>query len=148
MHQVSSSWTVILKFFLPVSWISIFASFALGAFLSDEVYLAGIPIQRFRIATLMFLLTGIAALYWMVMRLKRVDMDPQFFYVSNYRKTYRYSYNNVKRMVEKDWWLFRTVHLYFRKPGSFGKKICFVASNYRLNTFLKNHPEVSKALLE
>ena len=148
MQQVSSSWTVILKFFVPTIWISMFATFALGAFLSEESMLMGMPIARFRIGTLIFLAVGIVLLYWMVMRLKRVEMDHQHLYITNYRKRLRYSFDSIEKITEKDWGLFKTVLIHLKSTGQFGKKISFVASKQKFNRFLREHPQVAQRFME
>ena len=148
MQQISSSWTVILKFFLPVVWITFFATFAMGALLSEEPQLGGIPIMQFRIGTLIFLFTGVAFLYWAVMGLKRVELDEQFIYVTNYRKNYKYPYHNIEKMVEKDWGIFKTIHIHLKVAGHFGKKITFIASKNKMHQFLKSHPQVTELLMK
>jgi hypothetical protein len=80
------------------------------------------------------------------MRIKRVEMDEHFFYVTNYFKNVRYPFHQIEKIVEKDYLVFRTVHIYLKETGSFGKKITFVASRDRFNLFLKEHPEVVKEL--
>ncbi|MEL6926440.1 MAG: hypothetical protein AAFO94_20520, partial [Bacteroidota bacterium] len=147
MRVVSSSMTVVLKFFLPSIWITLFSTLTIAAFISKESMLAGMPASTFRIWITVFLLLGIALLYWAVMSLKRVEMDGQYFYTTNYRQRLRYTYESIERIIERDWLLFKTVHIFLKEPGRFGKKISFVASGKRFNKFLQEHPQVAQRLL-
>ena len=148
MQQISSSWTVILKYFLPAVWITFFATFTMGAFFSEEPQLGGIPIMQFRIGALAFLCVGIAFLYWAVMGLKRVELDDKFVYVTNYRKNYRYPYHNIEKIEEKDWGIFKTIHIHLKVAGHFGKKITFIASKSKMHKFFKAHPQLTELLMK
>jgi len=147
MKVVSSSWTVVLKFFLPSIWITMFSTLTIAAMISDEPILAGMAINVFRIWIVLFLVLGVALLYWAVIRLKRVELDEKYLYVSNYRQNLRYSFDSIEKITERDWLFFKTVHIQLKEAGRFGKKISFVASRKRLDLFLKRHPQVASQLL-
>ncbi len=148
MQRVSTSATILLKFFIPTFWMVFFGALAIALLISDQGLYGRISVNALRIGIIVFFLLGVAALYWSVMRLKRVEMDDQFVYVTNYFKTFRYPYHNVEKMTESDYLFFRSIHIHLKKAGQFGKKITFVVSQKLLNDFLKNHPEVAKQLSE
>ncbi len=142
MQQVSTSLTLFLKIFLPVFWIVFFSSFTFAVWKLDVGTFGGISIGSFRIGMLIFLLLGIAFLYWSVMRIKRVEMDDQFVYVTNYFKNFKYPWHNISNVEERDFIIFRTIHLKLKEPGFFGKKITFIASRRKFNAFIKENPEL------
>ncbi len=81
------------------------------------------------------------------MRLKRVELDGEFVYVTNYFKTFRYPYSNVERMDESDYLFFRSMHIHLKEGGNFGKRITFVVSQKLMDDFLKGHPDVARHFL-
>jgi len=142
MQQVSTSLTLFLKIFFPVFWIVFFAAFTFAVWDLDRGSFGGIPIGSFRIGVSIFLLIGIALLYWSVMRLKRVEMDDKYVYVTNYFKNFKYPWHNISKLEERDFIVFRTIHLRLKEPGEFGKRITFVASRRKFNAFIKENPEL------
>ncbi len=147
MERVSSSATLLLKFFIPTFWIVFFGSFTAALFLSGIGMNSRIPAGTLKIGAVLFFLLGLAFLYWSVMRLKRVELDGEFVYVTNYFKTFRYPYPNVEKMEESDYLFFRSMHIYFKESGTFGKRITFVVSQKLMDDFLKGHPNVAKHFL-
>ncbi len=148
MQRVSTSATILLKFFIPTFWMVFFGSMSMVLLLSDQDFYGRISVSSVRIGVVCFFLFGVAALYWSVMRLKRVEMDPEFVYVTNYFKTFRYPYHNIEKITESDYLFFRSIHIHLKEVGSFGKKFTFVVSQKLFNDFLTQHPEVAKQLME
>ncbi|MEL6636012.1 MAG: hypothetical protein AAFW73_08780 [Bacteroidota bacterium] len=148
MQRVSTSATILLKFFLPTFWMVFFGSIAGALLLSEQDFYGRISIFSIRIGMIGFFLFGVAVLYWSVMRLKRVEMDPHFVYVTNYFKTYRYPYHNIEKMTESDYLFFRSIHIHLKEAGNFGRKITFVVSQKLFKDFLSEHPEIAQQLIE
>ncbi len=147
MQHVSSSLTLLLKYGITTGYIVFFGAMTTAFWFVDGInVVAGLPIGIFRIGFTIFFILMILFLYWAVMRLKRVEMDEHFFYVTNYYKNVRYPYHQIEKVKEKDYYLFRSVHIYLKQAATFGKKISFIASRDRFNEFLKEHPEVIKQL--
>lgn len=144
MQQVSTSLTIFLKFFVPVFWTIFFFGFTLAVWLLDSGTFAGMPIQTFRYGILVFLLLGVVVFYFTVLQLKRVEMDQTHIFVTNYFKNFKYPWSNIENIEERDFIVFRTIHLVLKEPGTFGKKITFVASRRKFNTFIKENPHLFK----
>lgn len=142
MQQVSTSLTLFLKIFLPVFWTTIFFTFTMAVWFLTTSHFAGIPIQTFRYGMLFFLLMGLAFFYFTVFQLKRVEMDQDHIFVTNYFKNFKYPWSNVKDIEERDFIIFRTIHIVLKEPGTFGKKISFVASRRKFNAFIKENPHL------
>jgi len=147
MYRVSTNATLFFKFFVPVIWIVFFGAFTITALSLRYNYVASIPAATFRIGVVVFYLGGIAFLYWAFLRLKRVEMDAHFVYVTNYFKTFRYPYHNIDRMAYNDYLIGRSATLILREPGQFGSKITFVPSRSNLRQFLDEHPKIKQHLL-
>jgi hypothetical protein len=148
MQNVSSSFTVILKFALPTCWIVFFGAMTVALWFVDIVPIAGMETGTFRIVMSIFFLIGVLILYWAVMGLKRVEMDDQFIYVTNYFKNIRYPYHQIEKINEKDYYFFRTFHLILKQSGYFGKKITFIPGRINFDQFLSEHPDVVEQLKE
>ena len=147
--SVSSGWTLFLKLILPIIWTAFFGTFVgVILFSEDGAYLiAGGMITPMiaRIIALTFLLAGISLFYWLFMRLKRVDVDNDFMYVTNYFKARRYPYHNIEKMVENQYLMFLPVTVYFKEAGTFGKKITFLSSK-EFRDFLGNRPDIAQLI--
>lgn len=146
MQNVSSSVSVILKFALPTCWIVFFGAITIALWLVDSGPVAGMESGVFRIVMSIFFVFGVGILYWAVMGIKRVEMDNHFFYVTNYFKNIRYPYHQIEKVVEKDYYFFRTIHIILKQPGQFGKKITFIPGRINFDQFLAEHPEVVEQL--
>lgn len=144
MHRISSNLTLMLKIFIPTLWISFFGVFTVAFLLSNvEQYAA---FAYYKVGLLVFFLVFTALFYFTVMQLKRVELGKEHVYVSNYLKTYRYPYDSVEKMTEKDMGLFTLVRIHLKAAGKFGKKMSFLLDESMLRDFLEKNPEMSVEL--
>ena len=103
MQHVSSSLTLLIEFGIPTAWIVFFGSLTIAMWLTDDIQVvAGMPAGTFRLLLTSFYVTGVLVIYWAMMRLKRVEMDDHFFYVTNYFKHVRYPYHQIEKVIEKE----------------------------------------------
>src|SRR5690554_583171 len=123
--RISSSLTLFFRIFVPVFWVVFFGAFTIGLLVTSNLPVV-LDNLYFRIGLVLFYLTGLAFLYFTVLRLKRVEIDPDFVYVTNYLKTYRYPFHNIESIREINLFLFHVATIRFREKGSFGKKIHFL----------------------
>ena len=146
MQRVSTNLTLVYKFFIPIFWIVLFGSITAVVFLSPSPAYGRIPGNQFRIGMMIFFLSGVLVLGLTFMRLKRVEMDDHFVYVTNYFKHYRYPYHNIENLHEISFFFFKIVTISLKEPGSFGEKMTFVASNRLYLGFWKNRRELYDTL--
>lgn len=147
MQRISTNLTLFLKLFIPVFWIVFFGSVTAAAMLYQFEYVGDIPARTFRLLTAAFYLSGLLLLAFTLMRLKRVEVDEEFFYVTNYFKTARYPFHNIEKVEVSHFFFFRTATIYFRKPGIFGRRATFVPTGYRFREFWETHPDLRERLL-
>ena len=140
--HVSTSATLFLKLVFPLLWTVFFGTLLLGSIFSDFDYFGPFPATYFKIGLAIFFFSGVLLLYWMLFRIKRVDMSKEGIFVTNYFKGYRYSYDSLKKIKERDYGLFLVVDLLLKEPGSFGEKMTFVASRSRYKAYINNNPEL------
>lgn len=136
MQRLSSNLTLVYKFFIPTFYITLF-----GAVTVTVLFLNVVPIVT-KIIILTLYLASVGLLAITLLRLKRVELNEDSVYVTNYFRHFRYPYHNIEKIVEKDYKLFRTATIHFVKPGTFGKKATFVPSGSLYNIFWKEHPEL------
>ncbi len=144
MIHVSSNITLLLRLLIATFWMVFFGLFTLAVLLRPEDYFGNIPAFVFKIGVLLFYLGGLALLYFTLLKLKRIEMDEQHIYATNYFKHRRYPWSNVEKIRERDFGLFSVYVIHLIKPGIFGRKLPFIASRKRLRFFLKNHPEFGR----
>lgn len=148
MKRVSTNFTLLLKIFLPIFWSVFFGAFTIALWLEDHVVTGSLPIEQLRIGMTVFFLIGVLLFYFTVAQLKRVEMDEEYVYATNYFKTARYPWRDVEKIEEKDYLVLSTAHVYLKEKGSLGKKITFIPSQYRFQGFLNNHPNVVESLIK
>lgn len=148
MKRVSTNLTLFYKFFIPIFWIVFFGSTTLAVLLLEYETVGDIPASTFKIGTVLFFITGAVFLYWAFLKLKRVEMDEQFIYITNYFKAARYPYHQVEKIVVSAFPIFHPVSIHFKVKGVFGKKITFVPSRQKFAFILKKYPHLFEELME
>lgn len=147
MQRVSTSLTLFFKFFIPVFWIALVGALTTAALTVSYSYIGSIPAGTFRIGIVLFFLTGVLMFGFTLMRLKRVEMDEHYIYVTNYFKAARYPYHNIDRIEERKFLFFKIISIYFKTPGIFGKSAFFLASLKLYSIFWNAHPELYEELV-
>jgi hypothetical protein len=148
MVHVSSNLTLVFRIFIPTFWLAFFGLFTIAVFVLDTSYFGNIPAFLFRVGTVAFYIIGSFLIYFSLLKLKRVEMDEWFVFATNYFKTYKYPWHNVERLEERDLIIFQLVTVHLKEPGSFGKRLLFLASRKRFRLFLETHPAITKELLK
>ncbi len=146
MQRVSSNLTLFLKLFLPTVWIVFFTTFGTMLFIIDEYKLPFLTSPYFKYPYILFFVLFLTLLYFTFIQLKRVEMDGQFYYVSNYMKTFRLVYDDIEKVDKMKLGPLMWVTYKLKAKGSFGKKITFLANNQLYNMFMNDHPEIAKLL--
>lgn len=142
MKRLSSNLTLVFKIFIPLVYMVFFGSFLIGSLLVsvNDAPLIGSNIFRLAFAGIFILFLGL--MYLSVGRLKRVDGDETGLYISNYIKTYKYSWDDIKEVKVQHYGLFRTMKVHFKAKSSFGNKITFLAAPELIKEFILNHPSI------
>lgn len=144
---VSSKWTLFLSRFFPLIWtifmgglVIFFVFFAEWEGLQEPFT----PLLA-KVLLLGFYLSSLALFYLLFLRLKFVALDKEYVYVSNFLKTYRYTYDSIERIEESQVLFTKRLHFYFPQKTAFGKQITFIPSRY-WSYYLEKHPEVTAQL--
>lgn len=140
-YRVSSNLTMMLRLILPILWTVFFGSFAIAFFIADPADTPVLYNPIFKWGYLLCFFLFLLFLKVTFMRLLRVEFDEEYVYVSNYFKTYRYSFSDISDIKEDDWLLFKLIRIKLKEKAKFGKTIPFIAAKTRLNIYMKEHPE-------
>jgi hypothetical protein len=141
MFQISSSTTLFFKIFLPCIWLAFFGTFLMGVLLLDDSYIGGFPIVFFRLGLGGFLLLGFFFFYFTVFKLKRIDINHEFVFISSYFTNVKYPIIDIDKIKVSDYGLFNLGKMTLKGKGIFGDSIPFLVSQRSLKKFITENPE-------
>lgn len=148
MRRLSSNLTIILKLFIPITYIVFFGSLLIGSLFVtvNDSPVVGNSMFKIVYSIVFFLFVGI--IYLTVYKLKRVDADQNYIYINNYVKTYRYPWSDIDQIITKNYGLFRIMQVKLAAKGSLGKKIVFLPSMQLVKSFFKENPALFEKIDE
>ncbi len=147
MFQVSSNLTLALRIFLPVLLGVFFGAFTLFFWVADQAFYQNMPGGTVRLLVTGLYVGMLLAFALTVWRLRRVEMGPQWVYVTDYFRQARYPWTNIAGLRERRLGRFSLVSVEFHERGSFGPKAFFMASTSRWQSFKDEQGERIAALL-
>ncbi|MEL6720591.1 MAG: hypothetical protein AAFP82_17935 [Bacteroidota bacterium] len=143
MTRLSSNWTLFYKFFLPTFWIVLLGACIIATWAMKITLFPGVsPFIFGSILTAIYILV-VLLLYIFTMRLKRVEIDENYVYITNYFKNYRYPHQDIDFIENPDRPFFSVSTLQLKAAGSLGSKIKYLAVRGWLQDFLRKHPEIN-----
>jgi hypothetical protein len=80
------------------------------------------------ILLLIWLITA-PIVYFMYGRIKKVEADASFLYISDFRHAVQVPQTQVADIIEKKWFNYHPVWIRFKEPTPFGKEIVFIPYN-------------------
>lgn len=140
MTRLSSNWTLFHKFFIPTFWIVFLGACVTTTWIMEVTIIPGLPPSIFRILLTIIYVAGLLVMYLFTIRLKRVEIDQEYIYVTNYFKHYRYPHIDIDHIAESKIPLFATSTIHLKSAGTLGKEIKYLAVKGWLQDFLKAHP--------
>lgn len=143
-RTLSSGVTFWMKVVFPLLWIGGFTVGTIASFLEmfrDRV--GEPPPPAIGLILLLVTILGAAFLYWWCMRLKRVRLDEEALYVSNYLREIRVPLHQVEDVSENRWINLHPVFIEFRGETGFGPRIVFMPK-IRWFSFFRSHPAVAE----
>lgn len=141
MIRVSSNFTLFFKLFIPVVWIVFFTLFTGALFLASEQQLPFLTSPAFKFPFLFGYLLFFALLRYTVMPLKRLEMGPEYYVVSNYFKTYKLAYEDIDAVRIYPLGRLQIMIFELKGAGSLGRKLTFLGSRQLFEIFCTQYPE-------
>lgn len=128
MYRLSSNHTLFWKIFLPVFYVTFFGMLVMASYLSDEgdLPLLTAPISKLILTSCYVLFVGL--MWFTIVDLKRVEADDNYYYVTNYFKTYRYHKEDVIEIKSLDFGIFKWNTLVMKETTRFGRRISFIGN--------------------
>ena len=126
MRTLSSGQTVLLKFLFPVFWIGGFGLGTIALWLAPSHARGGPSPVETKWVFLAAWILGTAFILWISVGLKRVRLDGDTLYISNYMREIGVPLGLVELVSENRWINVRPVTIQFRQPTEFGDKITFI----------------------
>ncbi|MBN1532005.1 MAG: hypothetical protein JXA20_05025 [Spirochaetes bacterium] len=135
-RTVSSLFTFFYKLVLPIIVLG-----GIGVGVVIFLVQTAQPAQAVTVVAVMVMVA--VMLYWLTMRLKRVAMDDQYLYISNYLREIRVRRDQIVKVTENRWINIHPVTVYFRSATEFGDRIVFMPT-VRAFAFFSSHPIVAE----
>lgn len=133
MELLSSYQTFFSKFIFPLIWIGA------SALSLKSALRAGPKAWSFILAWMA--VAGFVC--WTCVRLKRVSIDEQFLYVSNYFNEIAIPFSDIGDVTQNRWMNNKQVTIHFKGPTEFGSAIIFMP-HFRFFAFAGPHPVVDR----
>lgn len=132
-RELSSKQTFLLKIILPIIigiiCILMLVFIAVNIRTNEILPLLIVPI---------FLAAGIYVMSRTTMRYKKVAIDNEFLYVSNYRKEIKIPLSTISDVTEIKWIRTRPITIYLKNESEFGRKIIFTPKMNGFRVFADN----------
>lgn len=141
MQQVSSNLTLMLRLFFPVLLGVFFGALTIYFWVDRRPFYGPLDGPTVRLTMTTLYLGMMAFFYFTVWRLRRVEMNRDWVYVTDYFRQARYPWTNIAAVRETSLGFLKLVRVRFHAPGSFGESALFVASGSRWAHFKEEHPE-------
>lgn len=137
--QLSSSLTLFWVIAVPTMWSAFFGIFTIAVFFSEREYFGFVSSALLKVLIPIILLGGLLIFVYTIMRFRRIDLDADFVYATNYMKTYRYPWHNVESIQTKKGILFNKGFIKLKEEGNFGTQLSFLLSNRRWREFVEQN---------
>jgi hypothetical protein len=111
--------------------------------MGDTLEKKGSHIDDMKLQFLIMWIVGSALILAFCAGLKRVRVDENFLYVSNYLREISVPLDLIIEVTEIRWLNIHPVAIYFRDATEFGRKITFMPTT-RIFGFFSSHPVVSE----
>lgn len=148
MHRISSNFTLGLRIFVPTIWCVFFGAFTIAFLISNGEGSAFINSWTFRISWTAGFILVLLLIRQSIWKLRRVEVDSDFIYVTNYFKTARYPFHNIETIRSISLGLFWLGVIHYKQAGIFGKKSYFMQKRARLLEVLPMIEELQEKVLE
>ena len=125
-RTISSGQTILVKFIFPVVWIGGFGLGTMALWLAPLHARGGAPPPEMKWLFLAVWIAGSAFVLWLSAGLKRVRLDEETIYISNYVSEISVPLGLIEEVTENRWINIRPVTIQFRHPTEFGDKISFM----------------------
>ena len=144
MYRISSNATLGLKIFIPTVWVVFFGAFTLAFLLGIGDSGPVLGSWLFKIAWTLGFFLVLGTIWLTLWKLRRVEVDTDFVYITDYFKTARYPFHNIEKVSSQSLGIFQLGVITYKVPGIFGKKSYFIQHRDRLLHVMANVPDFAE----
>jgi len=146
MQRISSNLTIFYKLFVPIFWLIFMGCLTAFVVFSDPQTTPLIPDFKSKMIFLAIYIAFGILVYFSLFQLKRMDADSTGFYISNYFKTFRYSFSDVEEIHCMDLPFFKLMRLRMKTKTSMGKSFIVLYKKVYWNDYKDQFPNLVKHL--
>ncbi|NOT36916.1 MAG: hypothetical protein HOP11_06030 [Saprospiraceae bacterium] len=136
MIRISSASTIILSLFFPIFWLVFFGSFTFGLFITNPSDLPFSFNGLIRWIFLAFYILFSLIIWFSFRKLKRIDLDNDYIYISNYFTTVKIPIQQIENVSCKSLHFRQLGKIVLPNAGRFGRNIFFIAEADKYNILL------------
>ncbi len=145
-RTLSSAETFFTKVLFPLLWIGGFAAVTLSLFLAPGLWHgpdAAPSDPEVKWVLLVATIVSIAFIWWTAVPLKRVRMDENVLYISNYSTEIVVPLVNIAQVTENRWLYMHPVTITFHADTEFGSRVVFMPKTRPFDRW-SSHPVVDE----
>ncbi|HEX5625221.1 MAG TPA: hypothetical protein VFX48_04315 [Saprospiraceae bacterium] len=137
MTRISSSLTLPLAIFFPVFWYIFFGCLTLFIGLTEAEDLPFTNAAAIKTGFVLFFLFFGALIYHFFMKLRRVEIEGQYIFITNYFKTVRLHRDAISNISSIKFLNLHRVRMQLNGKSQFGKRIYFICDSDKMKYFLQ-----------
>ncbi len=146
MQRISSNLTIFYKLFLPTFWFIFMGCLTAFVVFSDSQTTPLFPDFNSKMIFLgLFVLFGIL-IYFSIFQLKRMDANASGFFISNYFKTYKYSFADVEDIKYLDLPFFKLMRIKMKGKTAMGKHFMVLYKKLYWTDYKEQYPALVQHL--
>lgn len=146
MIRISSGWTLLLKIFIPVFYIVFLIAIAFATIKAGDEVNPLFETWFYRIFIILIVISGILFFRYTTWRLKRLDASKDYFYITDYFKTFRYTLDSIESITPLRFLWFNFLKIELKEKGSLGKTMIVLIEEKIWNQYCTNHGEVNQLI--
>ena len=142
MIRISSGWTLFLRIFFPVFYGVFMLTWTIATIKAGDEVSPLFASKLYQISMISFLLIGLLIVRFTVWRLRRMDIENNMIYFTDYFRTFRYSMDSIDTIKSYSigWMKFLKVSL--KEKGSLGKDMIILIEKSIWTSYWNAHPEI------
>ncbi|MBK8735641.1 MAG: hypothetical protein WBB26_07340 [Saprospiraceae bacterium] len=131
MRRLSSHITLFFALFFPIFWFVFFGALCAAIWIVDPEDVISIQANYTRFGYTIFFILFALLIYKYFFKLRRVEYDAEFIYVTNYFKTVKIPFEQIQSIKSNTVFGLILIKIKLKFKGTFGSQIrCVSKENY------------------
>lgn len=147
MIRLSSGWTLLLRLFFPVFYLVFMGAFTAVSIIQGGEVSPVFTTWTYRLGMVGLSIIGVLIIRFTVWRLLRLDASSTHFFITNYFKTFRYSWESIESIQPIPWLFWTFIKIRLKEKGSLGQDLYILLEKRLWNQYLDAHPDVKSPVI-